>query len=64
MTPGVSVGTCKTCALPLVWSDDQRRTWCCVWGDHLPVVAAPEVKPKLADAASVVRPRRRLRVVS
>ena len=63
MTPGVSVGTCKTCALPLVWSDDQRRVWCAIYGDHLPV-AAPDVKPKLADAPSVVRPRRRLRVVS
>ena len=33
---------CPTCGYPRIWSDDRRRVWCAVWGNHLaPVETTP-----------------------
>lgn len=31
---GRTVEPCPQCDFPMVWSDDQRRPWCSVYGDH------------------------------
>jgi hypothetical protein len=40
-----SMTPCPQCDLPMVWSDAQRRRWCCVYGDHLVVGASATVLP-------------------
>ena len=28
---------CQRCGLPMIWSEDQQRMWCSVYGDHKPI---------------------------
>jgi primosomal protein N' len=30
-----TVESCPQCSFPMVWSDDQRRMWCSVYGSHI-----------------------------